>query len=161
MKTLVIAAAAFAALVPLVTITLARTTDSGAATKMELGNFSVSLAVKDLGVSRAFYEKLGFKVTGGQASQNWLILQNQTATVGLFQGMFEKNLMTFNPGWSRSAEQLKAFEDVRDIQARLLENGIVLTTKADAASQGPASFTLLDPDGNMILVDQHVPKPGK
>lgn len=128
---------------------------------MELGNFSVSLAVKDLAASRAFYEKLGFKVAFGEASQNWLILQNKTATIGLFQGMFDKNILTFNPGWSRSAETLKEFEDVRSLQERLSKSGLTLTTKADAASTGPASFTLQDPDGNMILVDQHVPKPGK
>lgn len=128
---------------------------------MELGNFSVSLAVKDLAASRAFYEKLGFKVAFGEASQNWLILQNQTATIGLFQGMLDKNILTFNPGWSRSAETLKEFEDVRSLQERLSKSGLTLTTKADAAGTGPASFTLQDPDGNMILVDQHVPKPGK
>lgn len=126
-----------------------------------LGNFSVSLAVKNLGVSRAFYEKLGFKQVAGDAAQNWLILRNGPAIIGLFQGMFEKNIMTFNPGWAVDGPHPKEFEDVRDIQKRLEGQGLALTTKADAASTGPASFTLSDPDGNMILFDQHVPKPGK
>ena len=127
---------------------------------MQLGAFSVSLAVKDLAASRAFYEKLGFHVFAGEAEQNWLILQNGTSTIGLFQGMFEKNIMTFNPGWSQSAETLEDFEDVREIQARLKEQGLELTTEADASTDGPASLTLVDPDGNPIFIDQHVPKPG-
>ena len=126
---------------------------------MELGNFSVSLAVKDLGASRAFYEKLGFEKFGGEPSQGWLILQNGTSTIGLFQGMFEKNILTFNPGWNRSAETLDAFDDVREIQRRLEAAGLQLVTRADEDSTGPASLTLVDPDGNPILVDQHVPKP--
>jgi len=127
---------------------------------MNLGNFSVSLAVKDIVASRAFYEKLGFKPIAGDAKQNWLILRNGAATIGLFQGMFEKNILTFNPGWSSAGEPLKEFEDVREIQKRLERLGLALTTKADESSTGPASLTLLDPDGNMLLLDQHVPKPG-
>ena len=128
---------------------------------MDLGNFSVSLAVKDLAASRAFYEKLGFRTFGGDAEQGWLILQNDTTTIGLFQGMFERNLLTFNPGWNRNAEPLAEFTDVRDLQKRLLDAGLELKSKADEASTGPASFLLLDPDGNPILVDQHVPRPGR
>lgn len=127
---------------------------------MRLGNFSVSLAVKDLNASRAFYEKLGFRVFGGDPAQNWLILQNGTSTIGLFQGMFDKNIMTFNPGWDSAAQPVAEFDDVREVQKRLKGQGVVLTSEADPASTGPASLTLLDPDGNMILIDQHVPKPG-
>jgi catechol 2,3-dioxygenase-like lactoylglutathione lyase family enzyme len=127
---------------------------------MELGTFSVSLAVKDLAVSQAFYEKLGFKPFAGDASQGWLILQNATSTIGLFQGMFENNIMTFNPGWTRSCETLAEFDDVRDIQRQLEADGLTLQTRADESTDGPASFVLVDPDGNAILVDQHVPKPG-
>ncbi|MCP5067240.1 MAG: VOC family protein [bacterium] len=127
---------------------------------MELGNFSVSLAVKDLAISQAFYEKLGFKPFGGEASQGWLIMQNATSTIGLFQGMFENNLMTFNPGWTRSCETLEVFDDVREIQRALGAAGIELQTRADESTDGPASLVLVDPDGNAIFVDQHVPKPG-
>lgn len=127
--------------------------------KPGLGAFSVSLSVKDIAVSRAFYETLGFTVAGGQQEQNWLILRNGTTTIGLFQGMFEGNLMTFNPGWTAQAQPLESFEDVRAIQHRLEAAGLELTTKADESSTGPASFTLLDPDGNPLLFDQHVPKP--
>lgn len=124
-----------------------------------LGNFSVSLAVKDLAASQAFYEKLGFRSIMGKAQQNWVILQNDGATIGLFQGFFEKNILTFNPGWDRAAKTLDDFDDVRELQAAFEKQGITLSTKADADSKGPASFTLTDPDGNMILVDQHVPMP--
>ena len=127
---------------------------------LRLGNFSVSLTVKDIAASRAFYEKLGFRAVGGDQAHNWLILQNETATIGLFQGMFEKNLLTFNPGWDRTCATLPDFDDVRDIQRTLKGRGLVLETSADEASTGPASLMLLDPDGNPILVDQHVPKPG-
>lgn len=126
---------------------------------MQLGNFSVSLAVQDLAASRAFYEKLGFRVIGGDQSQNWLILQNQTATIGLFHGMFEKNILTFNPGWDRSAQTLAEFEDVREIQQRLKDQGLELAAEAEGSGTGPASLMLLDPDGNPILIDQHVPRP--
>ena len=128
---------------------------------MELGNFSVSLAVKDLATSRKFYETLGFKTLGGDPEHGWLILQNGTATIGLFQGMFEKNILTFNPGWDRNAKTLDSFTDVRELQQRLAAAGIAMKTKADETSTGPASFMVVDPDGNPILVDQHVPKPSK
>lgn len=128
---------------------------------MNLGNFSVSLAVKNLAVSRAFYESLGFRVIGGDPAQNWLILQNSTGTIGLFQGMFDRNILTFNPGWDRSANTLADFEDVRDIQRRLKASGIALTAEADVSTSGPASLMLVDPDGNPILIDQHVPAPSK
>ena len=128
---------------------------------MRLGNFSVSLAVKDIAASRAFYEKLGFKTMGGNQAQNWLILQNDTSTIGLFQGMFEKNMLTFNPGWDRSANTLPEFDDVREIQRHLKSQGVSLKSEADEASTGPASLIVVDPDGNPILLDQHIPKPGK
>ena len=124
-----------------------------------LGNFSVSLAVKDLAASQAFYEKLGFAPIGGDPAQNWLILQNETSTIGLFQGMFERNILTYNPGWNRSAETLDDFEDVRDIQRALEAKGIEIVTRADESTDGPASFVITDPDGNPILLDQHVPRP--
>ena len=123
---------------------------------MHLGHFSISLAVQDLAASRAFYEKLGFEVIGGQADQNWLILQNGDSTIGLFQGMFERNALTFNPGWDARGQRLEAFTDVRDIQRRLKERGLALTTEADESTTGPASLTLVDPDGNPVLIDQHV-----
>ena len=126
---------------------------------MELGNFSVSLAVKDIKASKAFYEKLDFKEVGGKLEQNWIILQNGTTTIGLFQGMFEKNIMTFNPGWTKDKETLEDFQDVRELQSVLKERGIEMTLEADPATEGPASFVIADPDGNTILVDQHVPKP--
>jgi catechol 2,3-dioxygenase-like lactoylglutathione lyase family enzyme len=128
---------------------------------VRLGNFSVSLAVKDLAKSRAFYEKLGFRVFGGDQDQNWLILQNDTSTIGLFQGMFDKNVLTFNPGWDHACNTLPEFDDVRDIQRTLKSRGLTLTIAADEASTGPASLMLTDPDGNPILVDQHVPSPRK
>ncbi len=123
---------------------------------MELGAFSISLAVKDLAASRAFYEKLGFAQVGGDPAQNWLILRNGTTTIGLFQGMFERNVLTFNPGWSSSAEPLETFTDVRELQRRLEAAGLDLIQKADESTTGPASVTLLDPDGNPVLIDQHV-----
>ena len=127
---------------------------------MRLGNFSVSLAVKDLDTSRAFYEKLGFRKFGGDGT-GYLIMQNETSTIGLFQGMFEKNILTFNPGWDRSAKPLLEFDDVREIQKQLKTRGVTLATEAEPASTGPASLTLFDPDGNQILIDQHVPAPRK
>ena len=128
---------------------------------MKLGNFSVSLAVKDLAASRAFYEKLGFKMVAGEPKQRWIVLQNGTTKIGLFQGMFEKNLLTFNPGWDSSGKPLAAFDDVRDLQKALKSRGVALTSEADEASTGPAHFTLVDPDGNQLLFDQHVPRPKK
>ena len=123
---------------------------------MELGAFSISLAVKDLEVSKRFYEKLGFEIFGGDASQNWLIMKNGDHTIGLFQGMFEKNILTFNPGWDSNAAELESFTDVRDLQRQLKEQGVELISEADENTTGPASFMTLDPDGNPILVDQHV-----
>jgi catechol 2,3-dioxygenase-like lactoylglutathione lyase family enzyme len=128
---------------------------------MRLGNFSVSLAVQDLARSRAFYEKLGFRAVLGDAASNWLILQNETCTIGLFQGMFEKNTLTFNPGWDRAGNTLPEFDDVRDIQKSLMGHGLSLVMQSDEASVGPASLMLVDPDGNPILIDQHVSRPRK
>ena len=123
---------------------------------MELGTFSISLAVKDLQSSKAFYEKFGFTVFGGEASQHWLILKNGDHTIGLFQGMFEKNTLTFNPGWDSNAGKLDTFTDVRELQRQLKAEGVQLISEADEATTGPASFIAVDPDGNPILVDQHV-----
>ncbi|MBT8083894.1 MAG: VOC family protein [Woeseia sp.] len=122
---------------------------------MNLGKFSVSLAVNDLAMSKSFYEKLGFEVIGGDAQQNWLILENDGNVVGLFQGMFEKNIMTFNPGWDQSGNDLESFTDVREIQRDLKGQGIELSSEADDSTTGPASIMLSDPDGNQILIDQH------
>lgn len=123
---------------------------------MELGAFSVSLAVKDIEASRRFYEKFGFEEFGGDASQNWLIMKNGDHVIGLFQGMFERNMLTFNPGWDSNARKLDAFTDVRELQRRLKAQGVELISEADEDSEGPASFMAMDPDGNPILVDQHV-----
>ena len=123
---------------------------------MELGAFSVSLAVKDLEASRAFYEKFGFEPFGGDASQGWLILKNGAHVIGLFQGMFERNILTFNPGWDSDARELPRFTDVRELQRRLKEQGVQLASEADETTTGPASFIAVDPDGNPVLVDQHV-----
>jgi catechol 2,3-dioxygenase-like lactoylglutathione lyase family enzyme len=129
--------------------------------RMELGNFSVSLSVKDLKASREFYEKLGFRVFAGSLDANMFIMQNETSTIGLFQGMFEKNMLTFNPGWDRHGASLPEFEDVRDIQRIMKEKGLTLVTAADESKSGPASLMVIDPDGNPILIDQHVPRPKK
>ena len=123
---------------------------------MQLGNFSISLAVKDIGASKAFYEKFGFSVFGGDASGNWLIMKNGDHVIGLFQGMFEKNTLTFNPGWDSNASKLDTFTDVRELQRQLKAGGIQLMAEADESTTGPASFVAVDPDGNPILVDQHV-----
>ncbi len=123
---------------------------------MELGAFSISLAVKDIEASRVFYEKFGFKVFGGDASQNWLILKNGDHAIGLFQGMFEKNTLTFNPGWDSNAAKLDTFDDVRELQRQLKAQGVQLMSEADETTTGPASFVAVDPDGNPIYVDQHV-----
>ena len=123
---------------------------------MELGNFSVSLAVKDLSASRAFYEKLGFEVFGGDQDQGWLIMKSPSCVIGLFQGMFEKNTLTFNPGWDADGQPLDTFTDVREIQRRLKANGVALASEADEATSGPASCIVVDPDCNPILIDQHV-----
>ncbi|USK56286.1 VOC family protein [Cytobacillus solani] len=122
---------------------------------MKLGAFSVSLTVKDIHISKAFYEKLGFQVLGGNIDQNWLIMKNENCIIGLFQGMFEKNILTFNPGWDQNAENLESFTDIRDLQKQLKEKGVNILSEADESSEGPAHFTIEDPDGNQILVDQH------
>jgi lactoylglutathione lyase len=123
---------------------------------MQLGNFSVSLAVKDIAASRDFYEKFGFTVVMGDASQNWLIMKNGDHVIGLFQGMFERNMLTFNPGWDSNANRLESFTDVRELQRQLKAQGVQLQQEADESTTGPASFIAVDPDGNPILVDQHV-----
>jgi lactoylglutathione lyase len=123
---------------------------------MELGAFSISLAVKDLEASKSFYEKFGFTVFGGDQSQNWLILKNGDHVIGNFQGMFEKNILTFNPGWDQNAQKLGTFTDVRELQRQLKAQGVQLMNEADETTTGPASFIAVDPDGNPILVDQHV-----
>lgn len=123
---------------------------------MRLGAFSISLTVKDLTASKAFYEKLGFEDLGGVPDQDWVILSNGQTVIGLFQGMFENNILTFNPGWDQAAQPLDAFDDVREIQKRLIAAGVSLDSEADETTSGPASITLTDPDGNAILIDQHV-----
>ncbi len=123
---------------------------------MELGAFSVSLAVKDIEASKLFYEKLGFTVFMGDQSQNWLIMKNGGHAIGLFQDMFEKNILTFNPGWNSEAGQLGEFTDIRELQRQLKASGVNMMTEADESTTGPASFMIVDPDGNTILVDQHV-----
>ena len=129
-------------------------------TPLSLGKFSVSLAVKDLAASRAFYEKLGFHAGHGD-NKKWIVMQNETTTISLFQGMIEKNSLLFNPGWDSSKKTLPDFQDVREIQKELKKRGLTLTTAADESSTGPASLSLLDPDGNPVLIDQYVPKPKK
>ena len=123
---------------------------------MELGAFSVSPAVKDIQASRLFYEKLGFTVFMGDQSQNWLIMKNGEHVIGLFQGMFERNILTFNPGWDSDAQPLVVFTDIRELQRQLKARGVTLISEADESSSGPASFMIVDPDGNTILMDQHV-----
>ena len=126
---------------------------------MELGAFSVSLAVKDIHASRAFYERMGFSAVMGNPAQHWLIMRNGAHVIGLFQGMFEKNVLTFNPGWDQNAQPLASFTDVREIQRSLKAQGVPFVQEADESGTGPASFVVVDPDGNAILVDQHVPGP--
>ena len=123
---------------------------------MELGAFSVSLSVSDIHASREFYEKLGFTAIGGDAADKWLIMKSGSTVIGLFEGMFERNTLTFNPGWNADAEPLDAFTDIREIQSQLKERGIELASETDESSEGPASLMILDPDGNLILIDQHV-----
>ncbi|QCR33708.1 VOC family protein [Lysinibacillus sp. SGAir0095] len=122
---------------------------------MQLGSFSISLNVKDINASKAFYENLGFNDLGGDITQNWLIMKNGDCVIGLFQGMFEKNIMTFNPGWNQNAENLDSFTDVRELQKQLKQKGIKILTEADESTEGPGYFTIEDPDGNPILIDQH------
>ncbi len=123
---------------------------------MKLGAFSVSLSVKDLEISKQFYENLGFSVFAGEKERNYLIMKNEGTIIGLFQGMFENNILTFNPGWDENASKLEQFDDVREIQKVLKQKGVALLSEADESSTGPASFMFLDPDGNTILIDQHV-----
>ncbi|MCT4629438.1 VOC family protein [Winogradskyella sp.] len=123
---------------------------------MKLGAFSVSLAVKDINASKVFYENLGFSVFAGDLDKNYLIMKNETSLIGLFQGMFENNILTFNPGWDQDANTLKQYDDVRDIQKYLKSKAVVFEHEADESTTGPASFVVLDPDGNAILVDQHI-----
>ena len=123
---------------------------------MKLGAFSISLSVKDIHASKAFYENLGFTTLGGNLEQNWIILKNENAIIGLFQGMFEGNIITFNPGWDESANPIAPFDDVREIQRVLKANGIALVSEADETTSGPASLMVKDPDENLILVDQHI-----
>ena len=123
---------------------------------MKLGAFSISLAVKDLVASKAFYEKLGFTSFAGDAAQNWLIMKNADHVIGLFQGMFERNMLTFNPGWDNQAQKLEVYTDVRELQRQLKAQGVEFAQEADEGTAGPASFLVVDPDGNPILVDQHV-----
>lgn len=122
---------------------------------MKLGAFSVSLNVKDINVSKTFYENLGFQVFGGDITQNWLIMKNENCIIGLFQGMFDKNILTFNPGWDENAQNLDSFTDIRELQKQLKEKGISIQSEADVLSEGPAHFIIEDPDGNQILLDQH------
>ena len=122
---------------------------------MELGAFSISLTVKDLAASKAFYEALGFRQLGGDEGQGWLILKQGSTVIGLFQGMFERNMLTFNPGWSQDAQNVDPFTDIRDIQRRLKEAGLTSMQEVDASTTGPASFIVVDPDGNPVLFDQH------
>lgn len=130
--------------------------DASMPSNLNLGAFSLSLSVKDIAMSQAFYEKLGFEAVGGVPAQNWLIMRNGATTIGLFQGLFPKNTLTFNPGWNAAAQPVTgSFTDVRDIQRQLREAGLALTSAADEKSTGPASLMLIDPDGNPILVDQH------
>lgn len=123
---------------------------------MDLGAFSISLAVKDIKASKQFYEKLGFEEFHGDISQNWLILKNGDCVIGLFQGMFEKNILTFNPGWDSNAQELASYTDVRQLQRQLKQQGLELVSEADESTSGPGSLMLVDPDGNPILIDQHV-----
>ncbi len=123
---------------------------------MELGAFSISLSVKDINASRAFYEKLGFLTFHGDQTQNWLIMKNGDCVIGLFQGMFEKNIITFNPGWDKDANELTKFTDIHELQSQLKGQGMEFQTEVDESTEGPASFVIMDPDGNPILFDQHV-----
>lgn len=123
---------------------------------MKLGAFSVSLSVKDINASKVFYENLGFIVFAGDIDKNYLIMKNENSLIGLFQGMFDKNILTFNPGWDENANKIDSYTDIRDLQKQMKSKGVKLASEADESTAGPASFMLLDPDGNTILVDQHV-----
>jgi catechol 2,3-dioxygenase-like lactoylglutathione lyase family enzyme len=146
--------------IAIVATAAAQTTPAGEKRPMDLGNFSVSLNVKDIRASMAFYEKLDFKVVAGKLEQKWIVLQNGNARIGLFQGMFDQNIMTFNPGWNKDKETLKDFQDVRELQRTLKARGITtIAPEADEKTEGPAYFKVTDPDGNALLFDQHVPSP--
>ena len=147
------------ALIAIVGATTAPSTQANEKKTMDLGNFSVSLNVKDIKASKAFYEKLDFKEVAGKLEQNWIVLQSGNARIGLFQGMFDKNIMTFNPGWTKDKETLKEFQDVRELQRTLKARGLTITPEADETTEGPAYFKVIDPDGNTLLFDQHVPNP--
>jgi predicted enzyme related to lactoylglutathione lyase len=147
------------ALTGMVGASMAQSTQATEQKTMELGNFSVSLAVKDIKASMAFYQKLDFKQVAGKLEQNWVVLQNGNARIGLFQGMFDKNIMTFNPGWTKDKETLTDFQDVRELQRTLKARGLTLATEANETTEGPAYFQVTDPDGNTLLFDQHVPSP--
>ena len=137
----------------------AQSTPASEKKPMDLGNFSVSLNVKDIKASKAFYEKLDFKMVAGKLEQNWIVLQSGNARIGLFQGMLDKNIMTFNPGWTKDKETLKDFQDVRELQRALKARGLTIAPEADEKTEGPAYFKVTDPDGNTLLFDQHVPSP--
>ena len=147
------------AIYPVIGSRIEETPETANQATMSLGNFSISLTVKDIQASKDFYEKLGFKVSGGDLKKRYLILQNDTSTIGLYQGMFEKNSLTYNPGWDRDKKTLAEFQDVREIQQELKKRGLNPVVAADESTSGPAFLTLVDPDGNPILIDQHVPKP--
>ena len=149
----------FEPIYPVIGSRIEETPETANQATMSLGNFSISLTVKDIQASKDFYEKLGFKVSGGDLKKRYLILQNDTSTIGLYQGMFEKNSLTYNPGWDRDKKTLSEFQDVREIQQELKKRGLNPVVAADESTSGPAFLTLVDPDGNPILIDQHVPKP--
>jgi len=160
MKTLIaLTLAGCLAWTAITTTTSTSSTQDKEAKTMKLGNFSVSLTVKDIQASKEFYEKLDFKAVAGDVKQNWLVLQNGTTTIGLFQGMFPRNTLTFNPGWTSKMETLPDFQDVRELQSALKKRGIKPAPEADESTKGPASFMITDPDGNPILFDQHVESP--
>ena len=159
MKSFTCMVASFLAFIPIVSASGAASAQVSETKPMDLGNFSVSLNVKDIVASKAFYEKLDFKVVAGKLEQKWIVLQNGNARIGLFQGMFDKNIMTFNPGWTKDKETMKDFQDVRELQRTLKSRGITMAPAADEKTEGPAFFMIADPDGNTLLFDQHVPSP--
>ena len=159
MKSFIPTLASALALMAIVGATTLSATQATEPKTLELGNFSVSLAVKDIRASKAFYEKLDFKEVSGKLEQNWLVLQNGSVKIGLFQGMFDKNIMTFNPGWTQDKETLKSFQDVRELQRTLKARGLTVAPEANETTTGPAHFMVTAPDGNTLLFDQHVPSP--
>ena len=159
MKSFTRIVASFLAFIPIVGASGGAAAQASATKPMDLGNFSVSLNVKDIMASKAFYEKLDFKVVAGKLEQKWIVLQNGNARIGLFQGMCDKNIMTFNPGWTKDKETMKDFQDVRELQRTLKSRGITMAPAADEKTEGTAFFMIADPDGNTLLFDQHVPSP--